>query len=122
MSQSRDFIGRRAEAFAAAFLRLKGYRVLAQRYRAPGGEIDIIARRGRMIAFIEVKRRPSAAEGLESVSPRQQKRVTRAAAHFLGRLADTKDMSWRFDILVMTPWRWPTHVLNAWSQSDHNAG
>ena len=61
--------GRRAEFIAAWFLRLKLYRVIARRYRTPVGEIDLIVRRGRTIAFVEVKQRPSEGEGLEAVAP-----------------------------------------------------
>ena len=60
--------GRRAETLAAWYLRLKGYRILARRYRTPVGEIDLIVRRGRLVAFVEVKRRPTEAEAAEAVT------------------------------------------------------
>ncbi len=81
--QRRDATGRRAEIISAWLLRLKGYRILAQRFKTPVGEIDLIAKRASIIAFVEVKARPSAAAAMESVSARQRRRIARAALLFL---------------------------------------
>ena len=81
--QRRDATGRRAEILSAWLLRLKGYRILARRFKTPVGEIDLIAKRASTIAFIEVKARPTAAAAMESVSARQRRRITRAALVFL---------------------------------------
>jgi putative endonuclease len=81
--QRREAAGRWAETLAVLTLRLKFYRILARRYRCPLGEIDIVAARGRTIVFIEVKARRTFEQAMESVTPRQQQRITRAAAAFL---------------------------------------
>ena len=75
--------GRTAEAVALWYLRLKGWRLLAQRYRTPVGEVDLVMRRGDVTAFIEVKARGSLDGAIESVSPRQAARIAAAARHFL---------------------------------------
>ena len=109
--------GRRAESIAAWWLRLAGYRVVARRYRSPVGEVDIIARRRRTVAFVEVKWRGRESDALAAVDPESRRRVTRAATHFLagGAAADSgKIDTIRFDIVVVTPWRRPLHIRNAW--------
>lgn len=121
MSEPRrraDARGRGAERLCAWALRLKGYRVVARRFRGPGGEVDIIARRGSVLAAIEVKARRSLSSGLESVTPRQRARIERAAlswlaAHPDGFLPERGD-TLRFDVMVVRPWRWPHHVAGAW--------
>jgi putative endonuclease len=105
--------GRRAEARAAWWLRLKGYRILETRYRTPMGEIDLIARRGGCIAFVEIKARHSLAAGLEAVSPAARRRIARAAEAFLAQRRLTPETA-RFDLIVMRPRRLPCHVADAW--------
>jgi putative endonuclease len=103
-----------AELMAAAWLRLKGYRILARRFRSPVGEIDLIARRGAHFAFVEVKARPAAGEVLTA---RQRRRIRRAAEAWLagasayGHLPDSFSAS--FDLVVVRPWRFPQHVPRA---------
>ena len=106
--------GRRAEGWCRLVLRLKGYRVLAVRERTPAGEIDIVARRGGMVAIVEVKARRDGAGLAEPVSPRQRARLERAAAMFLGRHGELAGLSVRFDVMLVRPWRWPEHVRDAW--------
>src|ERR1700691_5829170 len=72
-----------AEARAAAFLIAKGYRILARRFRTPYGEIDIVARRWNLLAFVEVKARASLDEAAYAVTPRQQARIIDAAQAWL---------------------------------------
>lgn len=108
--------GRRAEALAALYLRLKGYRILARRYRTPVGEIDLIARRGRTIAFVEVKARASRDAGAEAVTPFARQRISRAADAWLARNPAATGFTIRIDILVMVPRRWPYHLQNAFGQ------
>ena len=105
--------GRQAETRAAWWLRLKGYRILARRYKTPMGEIDLIARRGGCIAFVEIKARHTLEAGLEAVSPAARRRIARAAEAFLAqrRLAGAAT---RFDLIVMRPGKWPHHVADAW--------
>ena len=110
--------GRRSEDLCAWLLRLKGYRILARRYRCPAGEIDIVARRGGVLAIVEVKARPSVAAALEALTARQRSRLERAALAFLATgtagIVPQSDFSLRFDLMVVTPWRWPRHLANAW--------
>jgi putative endonuclease len=80
--QRRERAGRLAEATAALLLRLKGYRVLARRFTTPVGELDLVARRGDLVLFVEVKRRQVAGTALQALLPRQQRRIARAAAYY----------------------------------------
>lgn len=109
-------LGWRAEALCALALRLKGYRILARRYRAPGGEVDIVARRGATLAFVEVKARPTLAAALDTLTPRQRARVERAARAWLAGhpYAVPPDALLRFDLMALRPRRWPRHVPDAW--------
>ena len=102
--------GRRAEAIAAWYLRLKRYRILARRYRTPVGEIDLIARRGRTIAFVEVKLRPSEAEAIEAVRPAAARRIVRAADYWVAAHPVATGLDLRFDLMVAVPGRLPRHV------------
>lgn len=78
----RYHLGHYAGSICGWHLRLRGYRVLARRYRTPVGEIDIIARRGQLIAFIELKARRTKALAIESITPKQRNRIRRAAGAF----------------------------------------
>jgi len=109
--------GRRAEALAALLLRFKGYRVLVRDYRCAVGEIDIIVRRGGLIAFVEVKWRRRLADAVESIGPRQQRRIVRAAGHYLAGNPSCANHSLRFDAVVMAPGRLPRHLTDAF-QAD----
>lgn len=106
--------GRRGELLAAWWLRLKGYRILVRGYRAPVGEIDLVARRGAVLAMVEVKRRARAADALEAIGPRQQHRIARAAEHFLQRHRALAGLDLRFDSLLIVPGRLPRHLPDAW--------
>ena len=107
-------LGHWAETVCVGDLALRGYRVLARRVRYPVGEIDIVARRGGVLAIIEVKARPSLAEAAESISPRQQQRIRRAAEAFLGTHPGLGGLTVRFDAMLLVPGRWPVHVADAW--------
>ncbi len=111
-------LGRMAEAKAAMLLRLKGYRIAAQRWKSPAGEIDLIARRGLAVAFVEVKARSSADEALASVGPHQRRRIVAAARHWLAANPDAADCDCRFDIILVTPYQWPQHITNAYAADD----
>ncbi len=105
--------GHRGEALAALALRLKGWRIVAQRYRSPLGEIDLIARRGNLVAMVEVKARQTLTEAMDAVSPSAQKRIMGSADLWLSRQNDAAKLSIRFDIIAVLPWRWPIHVERA---------
>jgi len=128
--------GRRAERIACWLLRLKGYRILAVNWRCTAGEVDILARRGRVLAAVEVKRRAAglaAGEGagdaaLFAISPHQQARVARAAEIFMTRRSDCQGLELRLDAMTVTEptswpwgalaralqWGWPRHFPAAW--------
>ncbi len=106
--------GRSAETMAVALLRLKGYRILTRDYRAGVGELDIVARRGRLLAVVEVKRRRTMRGALEAVTPRQQRRIARATELFVARHAGFDDLDIRFDVIVVLPRRPPRHIMDAW--------
>jgi putative endonuclease len=109
--RARERHGRRAETLAAWWLRLKGWRILARRVRTPRGEIDLIARRGRTTAFIEVKARASAAAADLALDDYRLRRVVAAAeavAHLYARPGD--DL--RIDAMFLIPWRLPRHLAN----------
>jgi putative endonuclease len=108
--------GRRAEAWAAWLLRAKGYRILSRRYRTPAGEIDLIARRGRQIVFVEVKQRPDEAAGIEAVTARARARIARAAAHWIAAHPAAAHLEQRFDIVVAMPGRRPRHLVSAFGE------
>ena len=106
--------GRRAEALAAWWLRLKGYRILARGFRVAAGEIDLIARRGRLLALVEVKARPSLEQAGAAILPRQRERIARAAEVFLQRHPELAGLDLRFDVVLLAPGRWPRHLVDAW--------
>ncbi|HWT11783.1 MAG TPA: YraN family protein [Allosphingosinicella sp.] len=105
--------GRRAERLAAWWLRLKGWRILAVRARTPVGEVDLIARRGRTVAFIEVKSRASEAQAGMALDEWRLRRVARAAEALAPRYAAPGD-TLRIDAMFIVPRRLPRHLLNVW--------
>jgi putative endonuclease len=105
--------GLSAETVAAMALRLKGYTILERRFRVSSGEIDLIARRGRVVAFVEVKARGSLDAAIEAITPRARQRIGRAASAFIGRHPVYASFDQRFDLVAVIPWRWPRHVPNA---------
>lgn len=109
--------GKRGESLARMRLILAGWRIVARNLREPSGEIDLIARRGRIIAFIEVKSRDDRGAALEAVSARQQQRIQRAAQVFLARRPDLARLQPRFDVIAVTG-LWPRHLANAWTAED----
>ena len=105
--------GQAAETLCAWHLRLRGYRILARGFRVPVGEIDIVARRGRTLAMIEVKARDTFATAADALGPRQQRRIARAAA-FLKARPGCAGLDVRFDMMLVLPWRLPVHLTDAW--------
>lgn len=112
MRRRRYLGGLAAEWVAAGWLVLKGYRVIARRVRTAGGEIDLIAVRGRRIAFIEVKHRQDLAAAQASIASRQRQRVRKAAQMWLGKRPDFHEFEMGFDVVFLMPWRWPMHLEN----------
>ena len=111
--QQAEQSGRSSEWLALWFLRLKGYRLLAWRYKSPSGEIDLIMRRGDVTAFIEVKARATADKAIESVTAFPSKRISAAARSWMGRDRIAARQTCRFDIVAISPYHWPQHIENA---------
>ncbi|MDD9899699.1 MAG: YraN family protein [Alphaproteobacteria bacterium] len=106
--------GLAAEAMAETLLRVKGYGILARRFKTPQGEIDIVAKRGGVLVFVEVKKRKTTAEAGESIDARNQKRVVTAATLYLQAHPQYADMDMRFDAIVFARSGLPQHIENAW--------
>lgn len=111
--QEAEERGRKAETLACWYLRLKGWRILARRARARGGEVDIVARRGRTLAFVEVKARSTADAAGFALDRHRLKRVAAAAEQLAPRFQRAGD-DLRIDALFVVPGRWPTHLQNVW--------
>ena len=109
--------GLSAESRAAALLMAKGYRILARRFRTPHGEIDLIARRRNLVAFVEVKARATLDEAAFAVTPRQQRRIIDAAQAWLVAHPEHADFELRFDAILIAPRRLPRHLLAAFDAS-----
>ena len=101
--------GHRGEWLAAMSLRLRGYRIIEQGFRTKLGEIDIIARKGNLIAIVEVKARGNISSAIYAVSYESQRRIANAADIWLSAQKDFADLSLRFDIVAVLPGKWPKH-------------
>ncbi len=99
---------------------LRGYRILARRHRTPYGEIDLIARRGQRLAFVEVKRRPTMMAAEWSLTPTQAERIGRAAEHFVRQHRRYRDCEMGMDLMLLDAGWWPRYLVNAF-HGDWNA-
>lgn len=111
-------LGLSAENLAAWYLRLTGWRILKHRYKTKAGEIDLIAKRGKTVAFVEVKARKSRRAALEAVTPASQKRIVRAAKIFVSQHTKAGFYTLRFDIIIVRPWALPERIVNAFEARD----
>jgi len=109
--------GLSAESKASAYLIAKGYRILARRFRTPYGEIDIVARRRGLLAFVEVKARASLEDAAYSVTAKQQQRIIAAAQAWLMAHPEHADMEMRFDAILIAPKHLPKHLMAAFDAS-----
>jgi putative endonuclease len=109
--------GLSAESRAAAFLIAKGYRILARRFKTPYGEIDLVARKRNLIAFVEVKARASLDDAAWAVTPRQQQRIINAAQAWLMAHPEHAEFEMRFDAMLIAPRSLPRHLLAAFDAS-----
>src|ERR1700724_4415798 len=109
--------GLSAESRAAAYLMAKGYRILAKRFRTPYGEIDIVARRRNLVAFVEVKARATLDDAAFAVTPRQQARIIDAAQAWLAAHPEYANFELRFDAMLIAPRHLPRHLLAAFDAS-----
>ncbi len=110
--RARGF-GRRGEWAALILLVLKGYRILARNYSAPGGEIDLIICRGQAIAFVEVKARPEIEAARTAISEQKRRRVARAARAWLSQNRWANGYNLRVDAVFVSPRRLPEHLSAA---------
>ena len=110
-------LGISAESRAALLLIAKAYRIVARRWKTPFGEIDIIARRRRMLVFAEVKARATVDNAAEAVSERSRRRIIAAAELWLARHPDDAESDIRFDVILVTPGKMPRHISNAFDAS-----
>lgn len=123
-SQSRrraEARGRRAEFLAALWLRLKGWQILDRRARTGAGEIDLVARRGATLAFVEVKVRATRDLAIEAVTARQQSRLVRAGGLWRARHRRFSGLQPRYDLVLIVPGRWPRHVPGAFVAEGRDA-
>ena len=111
--QEAERRGRRAENLASLYLRLKGWRILARRARVPGGEVDIVARRWRTLAFVEVKARGDEKAAAFALDRYRLRRVAVAAERRAPRYMREGD-DVRIDAMYIVPGRLPRHLANVW--------
>lgn len=121
--------GRRAETLAALTLQLKGYVIVARRAKNPRGEVDLIARRGKVLAFIEVKMRQEPSDPATILTPKQMSRIVNGATGWAASRTWTQNCRWRYDFVLVIPWCWPVHIEDAWRpqndptlESGHKGG
>ena len=106
--------GRRAEILAAWWLRLHAYSILEMRFKCPLGEIDIVARRGNMLVFVEVKQRPTLAVAETAVPDQAWLRIARAADAWIARHSSLQSLNRRYDLIAIAPRHWPKHCRDYW--------
>src|SRR5258707_1887535 len=111
-------LGLTAETRAAALLLMKGYRIVARRWRSPVGEIDLVVRRGRVLVFVEVKARGHFDDAAESVTPRQRRRIVAGANAWLASHPRDAACDLRFDAVLVVPRRWPRHIPAAFDATE----
>jgi putative endonuclease len=107
-----------AEFLCRVHLRLRGWRIVARDWRCPAGEIDIVARRGKMLAVIEVKARATDAAAASSIAPRQRRRIARAASAFLLARPELSGLAVRFDVMLVAKRRLPRHLPGMWRADE----
>jgi putative endonuclease len=111
--RTAEAAGRRGERLAGWWLRLKGWSILDRRVRTPAGEVDLVARKGNLVAFVEVKTRRTAAELDHAIDERRLARVAAAAEVLMSRYAGPDD-DIRVDVILLAPGTRPRHIENAW--------
>jgi putative endonuclease len=111
--QAAENFGRRGETIAAWYLRFRGYRIRDTRVKTKLGEIDIVAERFGVTAFVEVKTRTRADGDFDPLLAVDRGRITRAAQMYVARHPELAARTLRFDIILLAPGRWPRHLVNA---------
>jgi putative endonuclease len=110
--------GHAAEITAALLLMAKGYQILGFRLRTREGEIDLLARRGRWLAVVEVKRRPTVQQALEALDPVQRERLLRAGRTLASRKPALRQLTLRLDLIALAPGKFPRHVRGLLAEPD----
>jgi putative endonuclease len=110
--------GRIAEFLCRSHLRLHFWHIVARDWRCPSGEIDIVARRGGVLAIIEVKARAERDVAAAALGSRQRRRIARAAEAFLLTRPDLAPLAQRFDVMLVARWHLPVHWHGAWRSDD----
>jgi putative endonuclease len=105
--------GRRGESIAAWWLRLHGWRIIARRVKTIRGEVDLVAKRGNTLAFVEVKMRRTQAELDIAIDDYRLRRVVAAAELLYPKYARGNESA-QIDVILVAPWRWPQHLVNVW--------
>ena len=104
--------GKRGEWIAALYLQLKGYEILEKRFKTPMGEIDILARKGKILVAIEVKTQKTLEKASLALNAFQKRRIEKALLFYLA--GKTSDLDLRFDVVLISSWQWPCHIQGAW--------
>jgi putative endonuclease len=109
-----------AERFCALWLQLHGWSVLERRllgHRGSGvGEVDLVVRRRSTVAFVEIKYRRTKAQAAQAISTNQKRRLVRAAKAYISAHPSLSNLTVRFDVLLVSPWSLPDHIVNAWDE------
>ncbi len=113
--QRAEAKGRRAEFWAALWLMIKGYKILAMREKTRSGELDIVARKSDILAIVEVKARDTLEAGIYALTWHQQQRIIRGTASYTGRNRRVAGLAIRYDVIVIRPWKWPHHIRQAFA-------
>ena len=113
-SQKAEKWGRWAETLASWLLLLKGFRILQKRFKCPFGEVDLVAKRGSTLIFVEVKARKTVTKAYEALRPSQLSRIRRAAEIYLAQNSKYRAKTIRFDVILIVPNKVPIHLTNAW--------
>lgn len=104
--------GRAAEIVALLLMMIKGYQILAFRLRTRDGEIDILARRGGILAVVEVKQRPTLDEAMAALGPEQTRRLLDAGLSLQATRPGLRQLALRLQLIALAPGRFPRHVSN----------
>lgn len=107
-------LGHIAESIATLYLRLKGYRILARRYKTHVGEIDILIRTKDTLIAVEVKARNTIETGLHSITPHQRRRIERTVVYYCTTQQKRAPQNIRFDVIIISKRLLPHHIKNAW--------
>lgn len=106
--------GLRAESLAALWLMAKAYRIIGWRVKTRVGEIDLVARRGGTVVFVEIKARGTREGAAEALGNQQRQRLSHAALLYVAARPALQALDMRFDVVLVSPRRWPRHMMDAW--------